>query len=191
MILLLASLAISGPWSASLAGGHDFSVAEPWAGAELVRHPSSANWSAAGRLAGGWGFAEAQPYGFGEIGIFARIPQEDALVRVGALLQTVALAGVDDSAYTLGFVTLVPAAMGSVEFEWGEVLPLTFSARGGVGAARYDRCEDEDESGCYHWATAFAGGFGLRFRVPGGLAVRAELGPTSALAVGYAFGGTR
>ncbi|MBN2798281.1 MAG: hypothetical protein JXX28_03975 [Deltaproteobacteria bacterium] len=187
----LAGVALGGTWTMSGAVGHDFSVAEPWAGVALARHPGQgAPVQGIGQLAPAWGFAEGAPYLLGEIGVLARIPEDEAVVRVGVIGAATGLSGGSEAPIALGGgLGISPGLMGALEFEWGDRAPLTFSARGGVGSALYDTCETDEETGCYHWTAAFVGGFGLRYRSPGGLSLEGRLGPSSDLRIGWAFGG--
>lgn len=201
MVLLLLSLlspAHAGATVTALTGGVDFSTSNPWAGLELALHPTNTEGLApVARLAPGWAFVDGQPLILAELGFMARVPEDEAIVRVGLVGR--ALFTGAEHALPVGLFEgesanygLIPGGMAVLEFEWGtDTLPFVFTtgARAGLGAAVYDEeCEDElDYPDCATWSAAFIGGFMARARTPKGLSAELVVGPTLHLSVGWAL----
>ncbi len=198
LLIGLLSPALAGAAVVGLTGGVDFSTSNPWAGVELALHPTHTQGVAPVlRLAPGWAFIDGQPLVLGELGFMARVPEDEAVVRVG-LVGRVLFTGAKHD-LPLGVFEaesarygLIPGAMAALEFEWGDGrFPFTFStgARAGVGSAVYDAAceEDSDRPDCLNWSASFIGGFLGRIRTDTGLSVEVVLGPTTHLSVGWAL----
>ena len=193
LALILAIPAYGGAVTTSANAGWDFRDSALWSGVELAVHPTNTQGTAfIGRLSRGWGFGEAQPRVLGEFGFATVVPQEQATVRVGLVGQAL----VTRTEYVLPIILasddtytgIIPSGMGLVEFEYGENWRYAIGARAGLGPEITNiQCGAEIEPWCLRWTTGFAGGFYARARLGSGFAAELSLGPSSSLAVGWAW----
>lgn len=194
LAFLLALPAYGGAVTTSANAGWDFRDSALWSGVELAIHPTNTEGTAfIGRLNPSWGFSDEQPRVLGEFGFATVVPQkEQATVRAGLVAQvlytraqhTMPIVLSSDELYS----GLVPAGMGLVEFEYGENWRYAIGARAGVGPEITNiYCDSEIEPSCLRWTAGFAGGFYARMRLSGGFAAELAVGPSSSLAVGWAW----
>lgn len=199
MSLLLALLtlwepALAGEIVLSAAGGRDFPTDQYWTGLQASVHADGQRkWAGTGRLAVGWGFADAYPLAQIEAGVLRALPRDGEIVRVGVIASTNIVA----TRYRLPLeladadrhVGLVPGLELAVEFEFFDEKPFVVGARGGVQSAssNYLCPTTDDVEDCLAWYPAFTGGFFGRGLVAKWLYVEALVGPSPRVAIGAPF----
>lgn len=198
MIWLLASPALATTPVLGVAGGFDLPTEEPWVGFEAALHPDNTKgFAPVARLDAAWGFGEGRPMFIVDAGFSVVIPEDEAVVRLGALVRPVMLYTETRLPLQLGDPTegpafgLAPSAQALIEFEWktGEA-PITAGVRGGIGSFATDiTCDinDPDPARCISWYPGFAAGFVGRKRFENGLSVELIVGTTSSLTIGRAL----
>lgn len=196
MIALWVAAALAGEPRAAVGvgaiGGLEFQTAQPFAGVDLVVWPTQTLGPApVGRLVLGVGIDERLPLGFAEVGFTWGIANPEATLRIGAVARPM-IAGTHGR-MPLPFANtgeaeygLLVGGAGLAELEWNPRAPLTLGARAGIGPVGAGYGCDVEPVGfddCRVWVPGFVGGFVLRKRFPGRLALEAQLGTTSFLAV--------
>lgn len=194
--LLLAASARAAVPVFSLAGGYDLPTDQPWAGVELAVYPEiGRNINPIGRLTPAWGFGDDDPFLLTEFGILGRVPEDEAVVRLGVILRLMTLLADYRTPFQAGdpagdgvSVGFVPGAMLAVEFEFERESPFTIGARGGLGSTVSDALcplEDPDLTRCLTWHPGFIGGFEARWRAKKGFFAEIIVGTTSSLSIGW------
>jgi hypothetical protein len=195
MLLLLLD-AEAGAIVLSASGGFDGPTAQPWTGLELALHPTHDHGVAPiGRIVPAFGFGDREPMVFSEFGLAVVLPNEEAIVRLGAVVRPVWM--YSHAPMPIEFAP--PSAerqtpgvnlggMALIEFEWGQEAPFTVGFKGGFGSSGSDIVcgpSDVDPAACITWHPGFIGGFMSRARLKNGLSAEVMLGPLTSLSVGF------
>lgn len=195
---LWASAAWAGSWVVSGGGGFDLPLNEPWAGVDVALHPTQdGGIEPAARITPAFGFGDMAPVVFAEAGAYVRVPEDEAVLRLGLLIEAnVAVAryrlplmsGDPRDGWALG---VVPGAQLDLQFAWTPDAPLVVGARGGPIATASDYActvDGADPAYCVTWHPGFGGGLYARKQTARGLSIEASLGTTSWLLVGHTVG---
>lgn len=182
-------------WMLSGGGGFDLPTDQPWVGAELSAQPvGDVKVAPTFRFGPSFGFGDRLPLAFTEIGVLVRIPEDEAVLRVGLVLRDTFVMGqyrmpiqAGDPAVGNAF-GLLPGVLAVVQFEWTPEAPLVVALRGGpVSTASDYSCDlvNPDHARCITWSAGFGGGLLVRKTLRSGLVFEGSLGTTAWLTVGH------
>lgn len=196
MILIsLVQAAYAGAAVLSAAGGFDMPTDQPWSGVEIALHATNTKgFAPIARFAPAYGFGDRGPIAFGELGLLAVLPEDEAVLRAGLAVRPTFLYAQERMPVGFGdpengrIFGITPAVYGVIEFEFHPESPWTLGIRGGPASTASDyQCEvdNPDLPTCLTWHVGFGGGFEVRKRWESGLALDAILGTTTQLSVGW------
>jgi hypothetical protein len=192
MILLSTALAAPPAVTAGVTGGYDYPSSQWFGGLEVSVLPrNTTGFTPVARAVGAWG-ATGHPLFSLEAGGLFVLPNEEAIIRLGAIARPVLL--ISDAAlpFPLGDPRdgAVPGiglgGQGWLEFEWNEAAPLAVGLKVGVGQIASDYfCEevDPDFATCRTWHVGALAGFFLRKTFKGGLSFQIEAGTIPTISV--------
>jgi hypothetical protein len=197
---LLGAQAHATEATVSAAAGLDYLTANPWVGLDLSFHPErEEGWEAVGKVTPSWGLKDDTVLMLTEVGAVRTIPTEQATVRVGLVGRGVSYMGHYALPIQPGGIPreggrpqwgVVPGGYALLEFEMGEISPLSVGFHAGAGSAAGDYAcgEESNPNYCLYWDPAFIGGFIARYQHKSGFVLDARFGPSARLALGWAFG---
>ncbi len=178
----------------SAAGGRDYSTDQFWTGLDAAILPDKERgWSGYGRLTPAWGFADAFPFLSVEAGVFAALPREGEIVRIGLIASTLVLGSRFRLPVQFGqgdrYWGLIPGIEAAAEFEFFEEKQFIVGVRLGVrpASSNYLCPTPDDVERCLSWFPGATGGFYARGKLTSWLYLSGIIGPSPQVALGYAF----
>lgn len=198
---LLLSSALAADGSITVSVGYDDPSEALWPGVTLALHATNdKGFAPVGRLDVGADLSfGASPWVAAELGGMVRIPEDEAIVRVGLATRWTTTfrrhrfpIQPSDKLETIGenHIGFIPAGLALFEFEWvKEKVRYAVGGKAGVGSglADFECALDADENRCLSWQPVFVGGFSARMRWKKGWFIEGTGGTITVLSFGRAF----